>query len=118
MKKKLFATVDEYMPELKKLGDDIFDRPEIGFEETFACDTLCAYLEKQGFKVEKGVGTLPTAFRAEYENGAGGPVIGYLGEYDALANLGHGCGHHLQTPAAIGAALFDLRWKRARNAGA
>ncbi len=105
MKTQLFKTIDGYMPELKALSDDIFDHPEIGFEEEYACKILCDYLTKQGFKVETGVGTLPTAFRAEYEYGTGGPVIGFLGEYDALADLGHGCGHHLQTPAAIGAAL-------------
>ena len=105
MKNKLFKTVDSYTPQMKELSDAIFDHPEIGFEEEYACKLLCDYLKKEGFTVEIGVGTLPTAFRAEYEFGTGGPVVGFLGEYDALANLGHGCGHHLQTPAAIGAAL-------------
>ena len=105
MKQKLFKTVEGYLPQLKALSDDIFDHPEIGFEEEYAADLLCGYLEKAGFKVERGIADLPTAFRAEYEYGTGGPVIGFLGEYDALADLGHGCGHHLQTPAAIGAAL-------------
>ena len=105
MKQKMLKSIDSYMPELRALSDDIFDHPEIGFEEVYACKVLTDYLKDKGFKVEIGTGTLPTAFRAEYEQGTGGPVVGFLGEYDALANLGHGCGHHLQTPAAIGAAL-------------
>ena len=105
MKQKMLQSIDSYMPELRELSDDIFDHPEIGFEEEYAAKLLCDYMEKAGFTVERGTGGLPTAFRAEYEFGTGGPVVGFLGEYDALANLGHGCGHHLQTPAAIGAAM-------------
>ena len=97
MKNKLFKTVDSYTPQMKALSDDIFDHPEIGFEEEYAAKLLCDYLEKEGFTVQRGIADLPTAFRAEYEQGTGGPVVGFLGEYDALAGLGHGCGHHLQT---------------------
>jgi len=104
-KKALFANVEKYLPQLIELSDDIFDHPEIGFGETYACELLCSYLEGKGFRVEKGVGGLPTSFRAEYVQGTGGLAIGFLGEYDALPDVGHACGHHLQTPAAIGAAL-------------
>ena len=62
-------------------------------------------LEKEGFLVERGIGGLETAFRATWRNGDGGPNIGIMGEYDALAEVGHGCGHHLQTPAAIAAGV-------------
>ena len=84
---------------------DIFDRPENGYQEFYASGLLSDYLERSGFSVERGACGLATAFRAEWENGSGGPVIGFLGEYDALNELGHGCGHHLQTPACIGAAV-------------
>ncbi|MFR7630179.1 MAG: hypothetical protein ACLUZ6_05810 [Lachnospira eligens] len=40
-----------------------------------------------------------------WRNGSGGPVIGILVEYDALEKIGHACGHHLQGPAGIGAAI-------------
>ena len=105
MKKRFFEYIDSNLSSLTALSDDLHDHPEEGFEEFYACEVLCKRLEDCGFKVEKGTGGLETAFRAEYEYGTGGPVIGFLGEYDALANLGHGCGHHLQTPAAIGAAM-------------
>ncbi len=87
------------------IGCDIFDHPEFGYEEVYASELLTKYLEKQGFKVEKGTGGLPTAFRAVWERGTGGPSIGLMMEYDALRGLGHGCGHHLQSPVSIGAAL-------------
>ena len=65
---------------------------------------MCSYLEKEGFAVERGTG-LETAFRATWDNGSDGPVIGILVEYDALEKIGHACGHHLQGPAGIGAAI-------------
>ena len=58
-----------------------------------------------GFQVEKGIAGLPTAFRAVYEQGQGGPSFGLLAEYDALKDIGHACGHHMQGPSVIGAAL-------------
>ena len=73
-------------------------------EEYQSAELLCSYLEKEGFEVERGTG-FPTAFRAEWINGSGGPVIGILVEYDALEKIGHACGHHLQGPAGIGAAI-------------
>ncbi len=48
-----------------------------------------------------GVGGFKTAFRATYSHGEGGPVLGILCEYDALRNLGHGCGHHMQGPGCL-----------------
>jgi amidohydrolase len=86
------------------MADAIFDHPETGGEERHACHLLCAYLAEQGFAVETGVGGLETSFRAVYEYGNGGPSIGLLCEYDALAGFGHGCAHHLQGPAIVAAA--------------
>ncbi len=104
MKKKLFDAVDNRKQELTALSDEIHDHPEWGGEEVFACGKLIGYLEKEGFSVERGVGGLPTAFRAVYTQGKGGPSIGLLCEYDALEGLGHGCGHHMQGPSCLGAA--------------
>lgn len=59
---------------------------------------LTGRLAQDGFQVEAGAGGLPTAFRAVYQQGQGGPSIGLLAEYDALPGLGHGCGHHMQGP--------------------
>ena len=80
------------------MADKIFDLSEVSGEEYQSAELLCSYLEKEGFEVERGTG-FPTAFRAEWRNGSGGPVIGILVEYDALEKIGHACGHHLQGPA-------------------
>ena len=54
--------------------------------------------------MERGIAGMDTAFRAVWKHGEGGPNIGLLCEYDALAGLGHACGHHMQGPATLGAA--------------
>ncbi|MFZ9661924.1 MAG: amidohydrolase, partial [Chitinophagaceae bacterium] len=80
---------------------------------------LSDYAEKQGFKVTKNIADIPTAFIAEY--GSGKPIIGILGEFDALPGLsqkaqpvqeplnagapGHGCGHNMFGAASLGAAV-------------
>ena len=107
-KQMLFARADQLEDRMFDLACRIFDRPEVGLEEYFAAELLTDALEKLGFTVERGIAGLPTAFRATWQQGRGGPHIGILGEYDALEGKGHGCGHHLQTPAAI-AALCVLR---------
>ena len=100
----LLQTIDELRGEAISMSDAIFDHPEVGGTEHFACGLLADFLEKHGFAVERGIGGLETAFRAVWENGKGGPSIGLLCEYDALENFGHGCGHHMQGPAIVTAA--------------
>lgn len=102
-KERIFQHIDRSGPRLIEMADYIFDNPELGFEEHKAARLLADYLGEHGFAVELGLGSLETAFRAVYENGAGGPSIGLLCEYDALP-MGHGCGHHIQGPAIVGAA--------------
>lgn len=104
IKKQLGAVIDSYKEDLCQMSDEIFDLAEISGEEYKTSDILCSYLEKEGFVVERGTG-LETAFRATWDNGSDGPVIGILVEYDALEKIGHACGHHLQGPAGIGAAI-------------
>lgn len=101
MKKELFAKVEELSPQLFDLSDYIWSHPELGYHEVEACRVLTERLSAAGFQVETGVGSLPTAFRAVWQNGEGGPSIGLLAEYDALPELGHGCGHHMQGPALL-----------------
>lgn len=105
LKESLFSAVDSQRDQLVKMADAIFDCPEYDGEEVFACKTLTDYLSKNGFSVETGTAGFKTAFRAEHKNGEGGPVIGLLCEYDALRGLGHGCGHHMQGPACLAAAV-------------
>lgn len=105
MKEKIFDHIDERRDTYISMADYIFDHPELGCEEFEASSLLIKALEKEGFTVEKGIAGLPTAFRAQYQQGQGGPVLGLLAEYDALEGLGHGCGHHLQGPALLAAAF-------------
>lgn len=104
MKNKIFSKIDQLAPEILEISDYIFDNPELAFQEYKAVDVLTAYLQKNGFTVDKGLGSLPTAFRAVYQHGSGGPSVGLLCEYDALAELGHGCAHHMQGPSILAAA--------------
>lgn len=90
---------------LWELSDQIYDYGEPAFEEKQSCSLMEAAFEKHGFAVEHGVAGLDTAFRAVYRQGSGGPSIGLLFEYDALDQVGHACGHHMQGPSILGAAL-------------
>jgi amidohydrolase len=87
------------------LADFIFDNPETAFNEVKASRKLVEFLEENGFKTQYGLGSLSTAFKAVYENGKGGPSIGFLCEYDALVGLGHACAHHMQGPSVAVAAI-------------
>lgn len=108
-KETLFSYVDDLRPDLTDMTDRIFDNPEYDGKEYDAQALLTAALEAHGFAVERGVGGYETSFRAEYAVGEGGPTIGLLCEYDALVGLGHGCGHHMQGPAILGAAFAVQR---------
>jgi len=97
--------IDEQKDHMFDLSCQIFDNPECDGKEYFACKLLSDEMESLGFQVERAIGNQETSFRAVWTNGEGGPNIGILGEYDALLGKGHGCGHHLQTTAAIGAVV-------------
>ena len=96
--------IDGILDSLKQMSDQIFDYAELSGEEYQSSALLEDFLESHGFAVERGIAGLPTAFRAVYQQGEGGPSFGLLAEYDALS-MGHGCGHHMQGPAIAGAAL-------------
>lgn len=103
-KEKLYRAIDENAPQMAAMADDIFEHPELGLKEFYAFKLLTDWLLKEGFTVERGVFGVETAFRAVYTHGEGGPNIGLLCEYDALAGLGHACGHHMQGPSILMAA--------------
>jgi len=103
IKKSIISRVDSETPALRELSLKIHDNPELGLAEFKASDWLTAYLEKNGFQVEKGICDMPTAFRAVF--GKGKPAIGLLAEYDALAGVGHACGHNIICTIAVGAAV-------------
>ncbi|NJN14912.1 MAG: amidohydrolase [Oscillochloris sp.] len=111
--------LDDQDEKLTYLAREIWDHPEIALQESFASELLARELAAAGFTIEWGSGDMPTAFVASWGNGT--PVIGILGEYDALPGLsqqlssarspikqegpGHGCGHNLFGVASFGAAL-------------
>ena len=103
-KTEVMSVIRREERELTAMSDQIFGHPEMAFKEMFASGLLEDYLERSGFEVERGLGSLPTAFRAVFKRGEAGPRIGLLCEYDALPS-GHACGHQLQGPAVAGAAV-------------
>jgi len=103
LKTKIQEEVEVHKKELIELSHKIHANPEISYKEEKSSKLVADYLEKNGFKVEKGVADLPTAFVASY--GRGKPVIAFLAEYDALPEIGHGCGHNIIGSSAAGAAI-------------
>jgi amidohydrolase len=95
---------------LLEVSHAIHAQPEIRFEEHFASGLLSDTLKREEFGVETGVGGLPTAFLAEYAQGEGGPTLAFFCEYDALEEIGHGCGHNVIAAAGLGAALLTKDW--------
>jgi len=112
------ASIETHRSELVSLADQVWGFAETALREKRSAALLADYAEKQGFRVERGINGMPTAFVASY--GEGAPVIAVLGEYDALPGLsqkaspekaplqagaaGHGCGHNLFGAASLGAA--------------
>ena len=97
---KIEANIDGYM----ELVQIMYDNPEIGNEEFETMALLVNYLEKVGFKTTSGY-VVPTGFLGEYDTGKKGPTIAVMCEYDALPEVGHGCGHNLI--AGIGVATGE-----------
>lgn len=97
--------LERQKPLLLELSHKLHANPEIRFEEHKACNWLSDTLEDQGFRVERGVGNLPTAFKAVVRGKDHGPNIAFLCEYDALEGLGHACGHNVIATMSLGAGL-------------
>ena len=111
--------IDEKRAELIETANYLWDHAEPAFLEFQSAERLCSVLAREGFAVTRGLAGIRTAFSASF--GSGRPVIGILGEFDALAKLGqkagvtepcpdgqsygHGCGHNLLGTAALGAAI-------------
>ncbi len=110
------------------IAKQIWNFAEVGYQETKSSNLLQETLSKEGFKIEQGVAGIPTAFTATF--GEGKPVIGILGEFDALPGLsqdstadqksvggiaGHACGHHLFGTASAAAAIAVKEYIKANN---
>ncbi|KAL3882255.1 hypothetical protein ACJMK2_028617 [Sinanodonta woodiana] len=97
--------IDKYVAELHKLSQDIWNNPELAFQEYFAHERLATFLETLNFTVQRKF-KLETAFKAFYGNESSpGPHVAVLCEYDALPGIGHACGHNLIAEVGVGAAL-------------
>jgi amidohydrolase len=103
LKSEVSRQIEEQRHNLIELSLNIHDNPELGYKEEKASGLLTEYLAKNGFNIEKGVGGFPTAFKATY--GDSKPVIALLAEYDALPEIGHGCGHNIIAASSVGAAV-------------
>ena len=103
VKRAVAAELEARREELIELSLRIHQNPELGFQEVKASNWLSDYMSRNGFKVEKGICGLATAFRGAY--GSGKPRIALLAEYDALPKVGHGCGHNIIAASAVGAGV-------------
>lgn len=99
------AEIDHNRERLVQISDQIHAHPGIGHQEFFASELLTSELQKTGFEVELGIAGMKTAFRATLHGKTPGPVVAVLAEYDALPEVGHGCGHNIIGTSALGAAL-------------
>ena len=118
-KQAVLNSVSKHQQELIKLSDQVWAFAEIAMKEKQSAKVLSDYAEAQGFRVQRNIADIPTAFIAEY--GSGKPIIGILGEFDALPGLsqkaqtkrealnegaaGHGCGHNMFGAGSLGAAV-------------
>ena len=118
-KQAAVKSVDKHASALIGLSDQVWGFAETALREHKSAKVLADYAEAHGFKVERGVAGMPTAFVATY--GSGRPIIGIMGEYDALPGIsqkaaaektplaegagGHGCGHNMFGAGSLGAAL-------------
>jgi aminobenzoyl-glutamate utilization protein B len=131
-KDELAAAIDARRADYAALAKQIWGLAELGYQEEKSAALLRARLSKAGFKVERGVAGMPTAFVASY--GQGAPVVAFMAEYDALPGLsqdavpekkplaeaapGHGCGHHLLGTGSTAAAIAVKEWlARTRRPG-
>ncbi|WP_092964937.1 amidohydrolase [Agromyces sp. CF514] len=88
--------VESYGPRFTRLSDEIWDDPQLRWQEYGSMAKQIEAAEEHGFRIEREAGGIPTAFFAE--KGEGGPVIAFLGEYDALAGLSQASGVASPTP--------------------
>jgi aminobenzoyl-glutamate utilization protein B len=128
-KKALLNWLDENAADFFRMADQIWENPEISWEEVFASGLQADYLESEGFSITRNPAGMRTAFIAEW--GTGKPVLAFIGEYDALPGLsqvnepvkkavveggpGHGCGHHILGVASVAAAAATRKWLEANN---
>jgi len=103
---RAFGAIDGVRDELSALSDALLAEPEIAHQEHKSVERILAMLAEHGVGADKGLAGMATAFRAEVPGSRErAPALGLIAEYDALAGIGHGCGHNLIAASAVGAAL-------------
>ena len=124
-KLEALSVIDRQADFFRELADEIWDHPELSLKEYRAADLYCRKLRELGFEVTEKLCGIETAFCGRF--GSGGPVIGILGEFDALSGLsqeagsteakplvpggnGHGCGHNLLGVGSLAAACAVKEW--------
>ncbi len=104
LKQRIIASVENDMKELLEIKQYLYENPEVGGTEVLASARLIQFLKDRGFCVTSPVIDIPYSFRAEYDSGKPGATIGLTAEYDALPEIGHGCGHNIICTTSLGAA--------------
>ena len=101
--------IESRKKELRSLADDIWNHPEVAYTEKYAAARAGEFLKSQGYDITIPYCGIETAFRCEYGSDDG-PVFAFASEYDALPEIGHGCGHNLICMAGIAGflAVADL----------
>ena len=105
LKDRVCKEIDAAQNEFVGLSRRIHEHPELGLQERQAAEWLGALLRGAGFSVEQPIAGMETAFRAEMRGRGPRPRVALIAEYDALAGLGHACGHNLICMASVGAAV-------------
>ena len=125
----LLKSIDAHADSYFETALKVWDFAEMGYQEVKSSALLQSKLQEAGFQFETAVADIPTAFIASY--GSGSPIIGILGEFDALpgvsqtaapfrekreeVNAGHACGHHLFGAGSMGAAIEVKNWMQANK---
>ena len=106
IKEQIGAEVETLAQDLFAVSDFLKANPETAYQEFKACEHLSQVLDQAGFRVQKAVGNVETAFLARPSDcRPSRPGVAFLAEYDALPKIGHGCGHNLISAASLGGAI-------------
>lgn len=102
MKARACARIDAVADDLVRVSHEIHAHPELDFREFFASELLVRTANSHGVPVELGAHGCDTAFAGDVGTG---PTVAVMSEYDALPEIGHGCGHNVIASAGLGAAI-------------
>ena len=105
MKEKVLELINKLAPELNELSLQIYNHPELGNEEYNSCKLHTDILRKYGFTVYDNFSGVATGYKAIYKSPKDGITVAYMAEYDALPDIGHGCGHNLLGTTSTGAGI-------------